>query len=1168
MRVLVTLILLVNFYFSFSQERLSLVVPIGHTRPVQEIAVSQDSLWLASVDFDPGIILWDYQKKIQLLTLEGHSERVTFLEFLEENILVSGGKDGKVILWDPAEAGIVQSFDHSSEIIGAKINDSLVITATKNGTITFWDRKSGDKLDSLKTISDEVTAFSSSKDLLLGDKKGRVSRYDTPSGKLLDSISVFETSITTINQTGDYLVTGNNQGEVVFLNDQFEELKVEQLMDYRVYDLALDPKGKLLYVSGRGKDEHIKTYDLNKYKPKVSSFDLGNTPESQIALGIRNILLFNNSLIYGTPGGTIVQKNLTDGSYEYFSGEAAPLTSIFVSGEQLYLANSNYPLKKIDLSGIQPLKSFENAGENVNSVASDALGSIVVTANDDGKLTVSDPDSEEIISLINAKSRYTSTPVKVDPSGSLILRKNQREHLDIYRYRTNKKEKLKVEGFNYQFSNDGRTFYAQSEEGIEIFEIPGFKKSMEITNSIQDFDRASGRIVILEEDHQTLSVFTTRGDKLSSFMLDSIHIDKVRIHPGGKIALGYSISIKNDGKRDFSVYIISLDSGKVLGTLDGHSGFIREIKFFKQGDFIFTASADGRVNIYKNGEYGDPEGSIISLGKSDFVVVTPEGFYDATPRAMKSLHYTRGGDILALDQFKQSFFEPNLLPRILGIIEEPLPDKNIRDVKLHPEINIKHPNLNNGSLGISLSDKGGGIGNVMIIINGKEVARDARAVSNINNGSLEFDYQVSNHPYLKENELNRITIKAFNSDGSLSSDEKNIFVFPDKKQQGDHTPRLYAVIAGSSDYQGEQLDLKFAAKDAEDFAKTLSISAANHFGEENVNISLLTTNQEDKSAWPYKKNIDSVFTQFSKEAVASDYLLIYLSGHGVNEKDFYYLTPEASNQNVDSMAASYTISSSELTEMIKRVAALQQVLIIDACHSGRFANELMQLSGASAMGSEQVKALEKMKDRTGMYVLAGSKADAVSYEADLFEQGLLTYSILFGMKGAALRSGNSIDVIDLFQFVNEKVPQLAEEIGGVQKPELRYPNNANSFVIGQLNEEDKANIRIVESKPVFLFSSFQEEESISDPVGLSGAVNQALRSYSNDSSEIVFIEKESFAGGYSIWGRYSITDELITVQVNLLKDQKLISSFEKTGLNPQMLSDEIVKEAVNFILYK
>ena len=41
-------------------------------------------------------------------------------------------------------------------------------------------------------------------------------------------------------------------------------------------------------------------------------------------------------------------------------------------------------------------------------------------------------------------------------------------------------------------------------------------------------------------------------------------------------------------------------------------------------------------------------------------------------------------------------------------------------------------------------------------------------------------------------------------------------------------------------------------------------------------------------------------------------------------------------------------------------------------------------------------------------LLLGCAADRVSYEASRYEQGLLTYSLLTGMRGAALREGDMV----------------------------------------------------------------------------------------------------------------------------------------------------------------
>ena len=55
------------------------------------------------------------------------------------------------------------------------------------------------------------------------------------------------------------------------------------------------------------------------------------------------------------------------------------------------------------------------------------------------------------------------------------------------------------------------------------------------------------------------------------------------------------------------------------------------------------------------------------------------------------------------------------------------------------------------------------------------------------------------------------------------------------------------------------------------------------------------------------------------------------------------------------------------------------------------------------MESVAFSPLDRLKDRTGVHVLAGCAADAVSYEATRYGQGLLTYSLLLGMRRQAAR---------------------------------------------------------------------------------------------------------------------------------------------------------------------
>ena len=138
------------------------------------------------------------------------------------------------------------------------------------------------------------------------------------------------------------------------------------------------------------------------------------------------------------------------------------------------------------------------------------------------------------------------------------------------------------------------------------------------------------------------------------------------------------------------------------------------------------------------------------------------------------------------------------------------------------------------------------------------------------------------------------------------------------------------------------------------------------------------------------------------------------------------------------------------------------------------------------------EALERVKDRTGLFILAGCAADAVSYEATRYAQGLLTYSLLLGMRGGALKEDQQVDVGRLFDFAADRVPELANDIGGIQRPVIASPKGA-SFPIGLVTAGDRARIPLRTPRPLVLRTLFQDEEEFTDGLGLGRLIDERLR---------------------------------------------------------------------------
>jgi hypothetical protein len=183
----------------------------------------------------------------------------------------------------------------------------------------------------------------------------------------------------------------------------------------------------------------------------------------------------------------------------------------------------------------------------------------------------------------------------------------------------------------------------------------------------------------------------------------------------------------------------------------------------------------------------------------------------------------------------------------------------------------------------------------------------------------------------------------------------------------------------------------------------------------------------------------------------------------------------------------------------------------------------------------------------------GSAADAPSYEASQFGQGLLTYALLRGMKGTALREGQFVDVATLFQKVADDVPELAKNIGGIQQPRIAMPGGA-SFDIGQLSLEDRMAIPLATASPLLLRPLFLNVQLHRDNLRLSDALQKRLRSQSytairggSGPPAAIYVDQDDFPGAVSPSGDYTIEGNRVSVTIVLTRDSQEVSHLTIEG---------------------
>jgi len=595
-----------------------------------------------------------------------------------------------------------------------------------------------------------------------------------------------------------------------------------------------------------------------------------------------------------------------------------------------------------------------------------------------------------------------------------------------------------------------------------------------------------------------------------------------------------------------------LSSGQELRQFRGHQGGIGDRVFRPDGKLLATAGEDRTVRLWDVAT-GKEIASLISLGGEEWAVVTPQGLFDASPGGMKLLHFTVGLEPISLGQLKDRYYEPGLLRKLLGYNPEPVRDVSaLGAVGLFPEVRTRWLAPTKGLLEVQLRNRGGGLGRVQVLVNGKEYLEDARPRPwDPAAPTATFSVDLSRFPGVLGGEANRVEVVARNADDYLASRGFEVDWVPPGAASR-RPPEFWAIVGGISRYGAPALELRYAAKDATDMAQALELGARRLFGADRVHLTLLASSDDPRALPPTKANFLHAFEE-ARRAHPEDVFLLYLAGHGTTlarGSDLYlYLTADARGFDLSDpeLRRASSISSEELVQWVKQVPALKQVMILDTCGAGGAAAKLVEKRDVPG---DQVRAIDRLKDRTGFHVLMGSAADAVSYEATRYGQGLLTYALLQGMRGAALREDEYVDVSRLFQYAADKVPELAADLGGIQRPLVAAPGGT-SFDVGLLTSEDKREIPLAAVHAMVLRPSLIDRDQGFDDLNLTSLLRQALRDRARvearGPAQAVYVDEEELPGALRPTGTYAVEGDQVTVNLVLRREGATVARREIQG---------------------
>ena len=579
-----------------------------------------------------------------------------------------------------------------------------------------------------------------------------------------------------------------------------------------------------------------------------------------------------------------------------------------------------------------------------------------------------------------------------------------------------------------------------------------------------------------------------------------------------------------------------------------HLGWATSAFWTNDSKHIVSCSTDGTVRVTDVQGAGQTA-TWRSFGNRDWAVVTPDGRFDSSQKGSSAnLRWIVRGQAIEIDQFSETYYTPNLLARSLGIDKSPVPDLPELEVELPPTVEL---DIQGDALNVSVKDSGGGIGPIEVYVQGTRI-REVVPPPGVRD---KFLFQISlNDPQVQGRMLPE-------SDGAVGLNQISVQAFPENRMVRSKTvsralpsqvkeaprPKLFAVIVGC-DYKNTPFELSYPTLDAEAFAKAIT-AAAQELPFAEVTVKTLVTGSSTPGAIsPTKENILGTIGSLSSKITANDVFLLFVSGHGTpkagGNSGYFYLTSQTPATPIDvekdPLSSGYTLSAEELASALeKSVFADKKVIVLDTCAAGAAGMSLTKDNRV-----ESAQELRRFQDRSGCFLLAGSAADASSYESPSLEHGLLTYALLEILKGenpGGLRKGTDgrdyLDIDRWFGYCEDRVVELSSEIGSGrgQRPRKTSRRDSRSFDLGVVDAKVIASFTLLEPLPL-LSLGFVGDENDEDSLDLAHNL-QALVSESKGSKDTIKIAPKGVAhpAFTNVNVRYKLQDGSVVATVTLQK---------------------------------
>lgn len=970
-------------------------------------------------------------QKPELYTQSGHTTFINSTVLSPDGrTIASASSDDSIKLWS-AETGreLKTLFGHTKDVrsVAFSPDGKFLASASFDKTVNLWNAENGQRLGVFYGHKDLVTSaiFSSDGQIIISAGAGEIKLWDTKTQQERATFSEPKSLFTSIalSPNGQILASACGDGSIKLWDIKTEKI-IQTIQGHKEWANAVVFSSDGTTIASASFDKTVKLWNVKTGKELI-------------------VLKGHTDRVYSvafSPDGKIIVTGSGDGIIKLWNKQ---------SGQELHSFSSH--------SGIVTSVWFSRNGKIIGSGGGDAV------------IKLWDATTRKELKILRGYADFIAS-VWFSPKGKIIA----------------------ASGF------DGTIRLWNTEPGRELQILHGHSQNLSSLMFSED-----EQIVVSAGNDNTIKVWNVKTGK----MIESFERDKP------------------ETEEKISNIMPDFDPDGFPQALVSPNGRFEIKKGETPGDLY---DDDGRFDLYDNN--GKLVCSLIAFNRDDWAVITPEGFFDGTPNAWKLLAWRLSPqlyDIVPIEAFFKEFYSPGLLQDIFAgnEIEPPTQDLSKIDIRqpLVKILGIDGKVVDSSALlpeAVSADKKSVKV-KIEITDNNseprsgiaKDTSSDAQDVRLFRNGSLvklwngnafklaEKDgckqiaaTKDSPRKAICETEVqisagkNELTAYGFNYQDVKSADSLAVVNGADSlKRDG----TLYVLAVGVNKYANADYNLNYAVKDVQEIGKTLQdrqtklgnlkqyakteiVTLTDELAtKENILYAFKRFAEGDKTALPVNLP-DKLKAELSKikQTQPEDALLIYFAGHGVSQKERFYLLPHNFTGDAAKLVEQ-SVSDLELNDYLEKVDAGKLLMVIDACQSGAALGG--KNDGKAPMNS---KGFAQLAYDKGMLILTAAQSQQAALEAvrigdKTIENGLLTYALLQAFsKPEADKDGNKqLWEREWFDFAVNEVPLFQREAMKQREVDLQNKNPQTKdrsgiyYVNGE--EKKKAEERGVQTPRVF-----------------------------------------------------------------------------------------------------